>query len=100
MRQFRKTFTDGLALPAEQRRPAGYLRGQHAVGQTRFAHLLAEAVLVMTSAGGGEILMCAATFEAVADAYPGRRTPTPSAQGRGVHGPEFPDPYRVTRGLT
>ena len=49
MRQFRKTFTDGLALPAEQRRPAGYLRGQHAVGQTRFAHLLAEAVLVMRS---------------------------------------------------
>ena len=55
---------------------------------------------LQASAGGGEILMCAATFEAVADAYPGRRTPTPSAQGRGVHGPEFPDPYRVTRGLT
>lgn len=44
MRQFQRTFTDDLPLPAVQRRPAGYLRGQHSVGQTRFAHLLAEAV--------------------------------------------------------
>lgn len=49
MRQFHNTFTDGLSLPADQRRPAGYLRGQHAVNQTRFAYLLADAVGVAKS---------------------------------------------------
>ena len=47
VRLFEKTFTDGVALPPEQRRPAGYLRGQHAVWQTRFEYLLADAVLVV-----------------------------------------------------
>jgi len=47
MRQFHKTFTDGVRLPSEQLRPAGYLRGQHAVGHTRFESLLAESILVV-----------------------------------------------------
>jgi hypothetical protein len=47
MRRFRTMFTDGVALPPEQRRPAGFLRGQHAVGQTRFENLLAESLLVV-----------------------------------------------------
>jgi hypothetical protein len=47
MRAFRKRFVDGRGLPAEQRRPAGYLRGQHAIGQTRFEFLLADAVLAV-----------------------------------------------------
>jgi hypothetical protein len=50
-RRFRKTFTDGKALPPEQRRPAGYLRGQHAIGQTRFENLLADAVFAMRTLG-------------------------------------------------
>lgn len=47
LRQFSVTFTANRALPPEQRRPAGYLRGQHAVGQTRFDYMLSEAVSVM-----------------------------------------------------
>jgi len=46
-RQFRRTFTDGLALPPEQRRPAGFLRGQHAIGETRFENLVAECLFVV-----------------------------------------------------
>jgi len=46
-RAFRKTFTDGKALPPDQLRPAGYLRGQHAAGQTRFDFLLSDVVGVV-----------------------------------------------------
>jgi len=44
---FRQEFTLGKALPPQQERPAGYLRGQHASGQTRFNYLLGRTVLVM-----------------------------------------------------
>ena len=43
-RAFRQSFTDGKALPPDQLRPAGYLRGLHAAGQTRFDLLLSDAV--------------------------------------------------------
>lgn len=46
LRQFRRTFTDGRALPPDQLVPAGYLRGQHSVGVTRLNHHFAEAVAV------------------------------------------------------
>jgi len=42
LRLFREVFTNGKALTPDQRRPAGYLRGFHAVGQTRFEFLLAQ----------------------------------------------------------
>ena len=42
IRRFREEFTNGKALPPDQRRPAGYLRGFHAVGQTRFEFLMAQ----------------------------------------------------------
>lgn len=48
VKQIRREFTDSLSLPPEQQRPAGYLRGQHAAGQTRFEHLLAECIAVRT----------------------------------------------------
>ena len=48
LRQFRKNFTDGKAVPAEQLSPAGYLRGQHSPGITRFTNTLAEATAVFT----------------------------------------------------
>jgi hypothetical protein len=44
LRRFGKSFTDHRALPPEQRKPAGYLRGQHAVGQSRLDFMLSEAV--------------------------------------------------------
>lgn len=34
-------------LPPEQRRPAGYLRGNHTIGQSRINHLFSEVVLIM-----------------------------------------------------
>jgi hypothetical protein len=43
LRRFNKVFVEGKALPAAQRRPAGYLRGQHSVGLTRFEFLAARA---------------------------------------------------------
>ena len=46
MKQFRRTFTDGRALPTDQLLPAGYLRGQHSPGVTRFANTLNEVVAV------------------------------------------------------
>jgi hypothetical protein len=46
LRQFRRTFTDGRSLPADQLTPAGYLRGQHSPGVTRFTNTLAEATAV------------------------------------------------------
>lgn len=51
MRLFREQFTDGKALPPDQRRPAGYLRGFHAVGQTRFDFLTAQAAQKLESLG-------------------------------------------------
>lgn len=46
MRAFRNTFQlDGL--PAAQQRPAGFLRGRHAAGQTRFEFTLAECSRVL-----------------------------------------------------
>jgi hypothetical protein len=42
--RFRREFTEGKALPSDQRTPTGYLRGQHTIGQSRFEYLLAEAV--------------------------------------------------------
>ena len=45
MRKFHRDFTENKVLPPEQRRPAGYLRGQHAMGQTRLNLLFSEAVL-------------------------------------------------------
>lgn len=41
-RRFRAEFTIGLALPPAQQRLAGYLQGQHAVGQSRLQYLIAE----------------------------------------------------------
>jgi hypothetical protein len=46
LRQFRRNFTDGRALPAAQLTPAGYLRGQHSPGLTRFTNTLNEATSV------------------------------------------------------
>jgi hypothetical protein len=42
LRRFRSDVVGELALPPDQRRPEGYLRGQHAMGQTRFEYLMAE----------------------------------------------------------
>ena len=47
MRQFRRTFTEGKALPPDQLTPAGYLRGTHTGSQSRFDYLLADAVAVI-----------------------------------------------------
>lgn len=41
---FERTFTDGKGLPQDQLSPAGYLRGAHNPGQSRFSYHLAEAV--------------------------------------------------------
>ncbi len=49
LRRFRDEFTSGKALPIDQRRPAGYLRGFHAVGQTRFEFLMAQAAKSLES---------------------------------------------------
>jgi len=46
-KQFIRTFTIGKALPPSQLRPSGYLRGTHAVGQTRVNYLLAETVRIL-----------------------------------------------------
>lgn len=48
LRRFGEAFTEGRALPPAQRAPAGYLRGQHTVGVTRFSYHLAETVAVVT----------------------------------------------------
>jgi hypothetical protein len=44
--RFRKTFTESKNLPPDQLTPAGYLRGQHSPGVTRFTNTLNEAVTV------------------------------------------------------
>jgi hypothetical protein len=46
LRMFRRTFVDGKALPPDQQTPAGYLRGQHSPGLTRFANTINETVVV------------------------------------------------------
>jgi hypothetical protein len=46
LRTFKKTYTDGRALPADQLTPAGYLRGRHSPGVTRFANTLNETVAI------------------------------------------------------
>lgn len=42
LRRFQVDVIGNLPVPPDQRRPDGYLRGQHAIGQTRFEYLLAE----------------------------------------------------------
>jgi len=48
LRGFKEIVGD-KALPPRQRRPAGYLRGYHMLGQTRFEYLLARAVAALRS---------------------------------------------------
>lgn len=48
LRQFREKLVQGKALPPNQQRPAGYLRGTHTIGQTRMNHLLSRVVQVMS----------------------------------------------------
>jgi len=43
-RKFISTFINGRLLPPSQRRPAAYLRANHAAGQTKFDLLLSAAV--------------------------------------------------------
>lgn len=47
-RRFQRELVAGASLPASQMTPAGYLRGQHAAGQTRFSHHLADAVIAFS----------------------------------------------------
>ena len=49
LRQFRRMFVDDRALPAEQQRSAGYLRGQHSPGVTRFVNTINENVMVFNT---------------------------------------------------
>jgi len=44
LRKFKERFVNGKALPPNQQRPAGYLRGSHTIGQTRMNHLLSRVV--------------------------------------------------------
>lgn len=44
MKVFRKNLVEGKGLPPDQRTPAGYLRGQHAPGQTRLEYFMALGV--------------------------------------------------------
>jgi hypothetical protein len=46
-RRFQMEFIDGNGIPPLQRTPAGYLRGQHAAGQTRLAYFMAQGVDAM-----------------------------------------------------
>jgi hypothetical protein len=48
IRQFRRHFVDGKALPPEQKSPQGYLRGQHSPGKTRFEFLVSDVVQSFT----------------------------------------------------
>jgi hypothetical protein len=41
---FRSNLAEGKGLPPDQRTPAGYLRGQHAPGQTRIEYFMALSV--------------------------------------------------------
>lgn len=46
--KFENEFVVGKSLPPGQHRPAGYLRGNHAAGQSRLAYHFAEAVVIFT----------------------------------------------------
>lgn len=46
LKAFRASFVDGRPLPPDQQQPAGYLRGQQTLGQSRLSYLLAEATAV------------------------------------------------------
>jgi hypothetical protein len=45
--RFHDRFTNGKALTPVQRKPPGYLRGQHAAGQTRLNYLMGRTVQVL-----------------------------------------------------
>jgi hypothetical protein len=47
MKVFRRNLVDGKGLPLSQRSPAGYLRGQHAVDQTRLEYFMAQGTNAM-----------------------------------------------------
>jgi hypothetical protein len=47
MVQFNKNLIEGKSIPPKQRTPAGYLRGQHAPGQTRLSYLMAQGVAAL-----------------------------------------------------
>lgn len=47
--RFRERFTDGKALIPTQQRPQGYLRGEHAIGQTRLNYLMGRTVQVLNN---------------------------------------------------
>jgi hypothetical protein len=51
VRRFQKVFVEGKALPTSQKRPAGYLRGEHTVGLTRFEFLAARTARALTTLG-------------------------------------------------
>jgi hypothetical protein len=46
-RRFHREFIEGNGIPPLQRTPAGYLRGQHAEGQTRLGYFMAQGVNTM-----------------------------------------------------
>ena len=46
-KKFKTDIIGDRPLPLEQRRPAGYLRGNHTIGQSRINHLFSEVVLTM-----------------------------------------------------
>ena len=47
LRAFQKLLVADRHLPVSQRRPGGYLRGPHTIGQTRMNHLMSRVVAVM-----------------------------------------------------
>jgi hypothetical protein len=47
MGQFKMRLIEGKGIPPRQRTPAGYLRGQHAPGQTRLSYLMAQGVAAL-----------------------------------------------------
>jgi hypothetical protein len=49
VRKFKKRFVEGKSLPTREHNPAAYLRGSHAVGQTRMAFLMATLVNALES---------------------------------------------------
>jgi hypothetical protein len=49
MARFQLEFVASKGLPVDQMNPAGYLRGQHRTGQTRFDYLLADAIAAFRS---------------------------------------------------
>lgn len=49
LKRFEAEFVEGAALPSWQSTPAGYLRGDHALGTTRLEHYLRSTVGVMNA---------------------------------------------------